>query len=211
MDNKNKDGDSDSRESYGLKISELFKTLAERKSPPCETTRIDPRNTSTTLSILKNTHGTFRSRAVLPENINQLSKCQFQRRVHLSESLPASNTAVASSQEAQLQPTLPSSNPNILAHLLGKSKMLPSGSVLSDGERFKKKEIQPHILGVQAWTKRLSCELQWMPPKVSPQTGPTNPWFFENLTDLQMKLFLGASKKHGVPRPSQTPGTPPPL
>lgn len=36
--------------------------------------------------------------------------------------------------------------------------------------------------------------------------GPTSEWFFENLTDLQRKLFLGASKKHGVPGHMQVPG-----
>ncbi|XP_056232085.1 uncharacterized protein LOC130169397 isoform X2 [Seriola aureovittata] len=205
MDSENKDGDSDSRESHGLKISEFLKALAERKSPPCDTTHIDPRNISTTLSILKNSHGTFRSRAVLHENISQLSKRQFQRRDHLSESLPVPNTAVASSQEGQLHPTLPSSNPVVLTHLLEKSKTLPSASALFVVERFKKQEIHPHILDVQAWTKQLSCEPQWMPPKMPPQTGPTNQWFFENLTDLQRKLFLGASKKHGVPRHYQMP------
>lgn len=35
--------------------------------------------------------------------------------------------------------------------------------------------------------------------------GPTSEWFFENLTDLQRKLFLGASRKHGVPRLMQVP------
>lgn len=35
---------------------------------------------------------------------------------------------------------------------------------------------------------------------LNPDQGPTNEWFFEDLTDLQTKLFLGASKKSGVPR-----------
>lgn len=162
--------------------SELLKALAERKSPP-----IDLRNISTTLSTLKNTrtgtsntHGTFRSRAVLPENIRQLSNCQFKRRDHLRESLPASvpvpapiTTAVVSSQEQQLQPRLPSSNPVILALLVEKSKMLPSVSVCSIGKQLKEHEMHPHILGVQAWTKQQSCEPQrTLPvPEQSHQTG----------------------------------------
>lgn len=195
-------------------ISDLLKALARRKSLPCDTTRIDPRNISTTLSILKNTEtGTFRSRAVLPENMSQLSKCEFKRQDHLSESLPASvpapQTAVTSSQEGQLQPSLPSSNNVILAHLVTKSNMMPSDSVISIREQLKQQEIHPYILGVQAWTKQPSCEPQWQQHKVSqpdPNPGPTNEWFLENLTDLQRKLFVGASKKYGVPKSSLMPG-----
>ncbi|XP_031161619.1 uncharacterized protein LOC116054279 isoform X2 [Sander lucioperca] len=200
MDNQNKDGDSD-RESYGLKISELLKALANRKSPT-----FVPRNISSTLQNTgtgtSNTNGTFRSRAFLPENISQLSKCQFKRRDHLRESLPASVpvlapiTGAGSSQEGQLQPSLPSSNPVILAHL-----MLPSDSVCSiEGEH----EMHPQILGVQAWTTQQLCDPLRMLPEQFPQTGPTSEWFFEDLTDLQWKLFSGASKKSGVPRNSQT-------
>ncbi|GAA6226475.1 uncharacterized protein LOC119020119 [Lates japonicus] len=216
MSDESKDGDSDSRESYRIKISDLLKALARRKSLPCDTIHIDPRNISTTLSILKNTEtGTFRSRAVLPENMSQLSKCEFKRQDHLSESLPASvpvpapHTAVTSSQEGQLQPSLPSSNNVILAHLVAKSNMLPSDSVISIREQLKKQAIHPYILGVQAWTKKPSCEPQWQQHKVSqpdPNPGPTNKWFLENLTDLQKKLFVGASKKYGVPRSSLMPG-----
>lgn len=39
---------------------------------------------------------------------------------------------------------------------------------------------------------------------IDPDPGPTSEWFFEDLTDLQWKLFSGASKKSGVPRNSQT-------
>ncbi|XP_032372733.1 uncharacterized protein LOC116690094 isoform X1 [Etheostoma spectabile] len=200
MDNQNKDGDSD-RESYGLKISELLKALDNRKSPT-----IDPRNISSTLQTMgtgiSNTNGTLRSRAFLPENISQLSKSQFKRRDHLSKSLQASVpvlapvTGVASSQEGQLQPSLPSSNHVILAHL-----MLPSDSVCSIvGEH----EMHPHVLGVQAWTTQQLCDPLRTLPEQFPQTEPTSEWFFEDLTDLQMKLFSGALKKSGVPRNSQT-------
>lgn len=158
-------------------ISELLKALAERKSPPCDMTHTDPRNISTTLSILKNTgtgtlntHMAFRSRAVLPENINRLSKCQFKRRDHLGESLNTSVPvpAVASSQEGQLQPSLAFPNPAIIAHLVDKSKMLPSDPVSSIAERLIKHEMHPHILGVQRWTKQQSFEPL---PKQMPQTG----------------------------------------
>lgn len=37
-----------------------------------------------------------------------------------------------------------------------------------------------------------------------PDTVPNNTWFFEDLMDLQRKLFLGASKKSGVLRNFQT-------
>ncbi|XP_028435077.1 uncharacterized protein LOC114556364 [Perca flavescens] len=181
----------------GKKISQLLKALANRKSPT-----IDPRNISSTLQNTgtgtSNTNGTFRSRAFLPENIRQLSKCQFKRRDHLRESLPASVpvlapiTGVASSQEGQLQPSVPSSNPVILAHL-----MLPSDSVCSIvGEH----EMHPHILGVQALTTQQICDPLRTLPEQFPQTGPTSEWFFEDLVDLQRKLFSGDLKKTGSPK-----------
>lgn len=165
-------------------ISELYKALAEVKSLPRDITRIDPRNISATLSILKNaekgtsnTRGSFRSRATLPENIRQLSKCQFPRRDQLRESLsapvalPVPNAASTSTREGQLQPSLSSSHLVFLAHLVEKSKMLPSDSISSIGERLKRHEIHPHILGVRAWSKRKSCGPQWTRSKQSPQTG----------------------------------------
>ncbi|XP_010734267.3 uncharacterized protein LOC104922993 isoform X1 [Larimichthys crocea] len=204
MDNLNKDGDSDGRESCGFQISELLKTLAERKSPPCDTTRIDPRNISSTLSVLKNrrtgmsnTGVSFRSRSVLPENISQLSKCQFKRRDHLRESLsaflpvPAPITTVASSQRGRLQPSLPSSDPVNLSDLVEKSEMQSSDLMSSIGEQLKKHEIHPHIRGKHC--ECLHCHVCHV---------PTNEWFFEDLTDLQRKLYSGASKKHGVQRHS---------
>lgn len=152
-----------------------MKALAEEKSPPRDTsTHIDPRNISTTLSILKNprtgtsnSHWDFRARAVLPENISLLSKCEFKRRDHLSESSSPSVAAPAPAtiqcQEGQLQPTLSSLNP-VIAHLT----VAPDFSV----EKFpKKQEIYPHVLGVMSWTKQLSCEPSLIPPKLSPQTG----------------------------------------
>lgn len=163
---------------FFFQISELLKTLAEKKLPPTCTICIDPRNISATLSILNNTGctcstgWTIRSKAALPENIRELSSCQFKRRDHLRESLASAVPvpAVASPQEGQLQL---SSNLVLLAHLVEKSKMLPSGSVSSIGEQLKKQEIYPHILGVQAWTQHQSCELWCTPPvrHVSPQTG----------------------------------------
>ncbi|KAG8011851.1 hypothetical protein GBF38_004212 [Nibea albiflora] len=186
-------------------ISDLLKTLAERKSPPCDTTRIDPRNISATLSALKNTGtGTsntgvsIRSRSVLPENIRQLSKCQFKRRDHLKESLsaflpvPAPITTVASSQRGQLQPSFPSSSPVNLSDLGEKSDEMQSSDLISSiGEQLKKQEIHPHVHGKRC--ECLHCHVCHV---------PTNEWFFEDLTDLQRKLYLGASKKHGVLRHS---------
>ncbi|TKS78385.1 hypothetical protein D9C73_012789 [Collichthys lucidus] len=204
MDNLNKDGDSDGRESYGFQISELLKTLAERKSPPCDTTRIDPRNISSTLSVLKNrgtgtsnTGVSFRSRSVLPENISQLSKCHFKRQDHLRESLsafrpvPAPITTVASSQRGQLQPSLPSADPVNLSELVEKSETQSSDLMSSIGEQLKKHEIHSHIRGKHC--ECLHCHVCHV---------PTNEWFFEDLTDLQRKLYSGASKKHGVQRHS---------
>ncbi|XP_036955140.1 uncharacterized protein LOC119020119 [Acanthopagrus latus] len=213
MDNQHKHGGSDSRESHGLQISELHKALAEVKSLPRDITHIDPRNIRASLSVLKNTEkgtsntrGSFRSRATLPENMSQLSNCQFPRRDQLRESLsapvplPVPNAASTSAEEGQLQPSLPSSHLVFLAHLVEKSKMLPSDSIFSIGERLKRHEIHPHILGVQAWSKRRSCGPQWIRPKQFPQTGSTTEWFFEDLVDLQRKLFLGASKQTGFQR-----------
>ncbi|KAI4820260.1 hypothetical protein KUCAC02_028244 [Chaenocephalus aceratus] len=168
-------------------ISELLAALAMRRSPS-----FDPRNISTSLSTLTNTgagpfktNGTFRSRATLPENIRQLSRRQFMRRDFLKESLPIPlaapiSTAVASSQEEHLQPSLPSSTCVFPAHLA--DKRLPSDSVGSIGERLEEREMHPHILGVQARTRRTQ-------PEQNPQSGPTSAWFFEDLTDLQRKLF----------------------
>ncbi|KAM7391276.1 hypothetical protein PAMP_021976 [Pampus punctatissimus] len=208
MDKQNKDGYSDSRESYGLKISELLKTLAEKKSSPRCTICIDPRNISATLSVLNNTGYTYntawiiRSKAVLAENIIQLSSCQFKRRDHLSESL-ASSVLVpvpvrdeASTQEGQLQPSsLSSSNLIIFSHLMDTFKMLPSGSVSSIVELLKKQEIYPHILGVQAWTKQQSCELRCMlsVTQVSLQTG-----------QLWCSITQLSSQRCGEQRSSQT-------
>lgn len=121
---------------------------------------IDPRNIASTISTLKHARGTFRSRAVLPDNISRLSKCEHQRWDHLSDSSPASKAA----QEPRLQPTAATSSPVTLLHLLEPSKALPSDSV---GERFAKLEIHPNILGVEVWTKQLSL----IPPTVSTQTG----------------------------------------
>lgn len=158
--------------------------MAEKKSPPHCTICIDPRNISTTLSILNKTGCTcstawiIRSKAVLPKNINQLSSCQFKRRNHFRESLSspvpvlAPVTAVASTPEGQLHPSSLSSNLVILAHLVEKSKKLPLGSVSSIGEQLKKQEIHPHILGVQAWTRQQS--LEWFRPaarQMSSQQG----------------------------------------
>lgn len=165
-------------------ISELHKALAEVKSLPRDITHIDPRNIRASHSVLKNTEkgtsntrGSFRSRATLPENMSQLSNCQFPRRDQLRESLsapvplPVPNAASTSAEEGQLQPSLPSSHLVFLAHLVEKSKMLPSDSIFSIGERLKRHEIHPHILGVQAWSKRRSCGPQWIRPKQFPQTG----------------------------------------
>ncbi|XP_037634487.1 uncharacterized protein LOC119493351 isoform X1 [Sebastes umbrosus] len=208
MDNQNKDGDPDSRELYGLKISELLKTLAERKSPS-----FDPRNISTSLCTLKNTgtgssntNGTFRSRAVLPENINRLSKFRFKRRDHLRESLAASVPVAAQASSQEEQPSLPSSDPVIHPLLVEESQTLPSDSVCCTGEGLSEREMHHHILGVQVSTKHQSSEPRRTPPQQFHQTGPTSEWFFEDLTDLQVKLFLGASKKSGVRRNSQTAG-----
>ncbi|CAJ1069151.1 uncharacterized protein LOC115581556 [Xyrichtys novacula] len=144
--------DPDSRESYGLKISDFLNALAKRR-PPSHTTHTDPRNISTTLSMMKNT-GSFRSRAVLPKNINQLStRSQFQRQDHLKETPPASVPV----------PTLNpagTSNTLFMAHLVRESKMVPSSeSVSSIQERLQKHEIHLFILGVRTWTKVKSCEL----------------------------------------------------
>lgn len=163
-------------------ISELLKALDEMKSPPCDTTtHIDPCNIRATLSILKNTgtdasntHRTFRSRAVLPENISLLSKCEFKRRDHLSETLPAPvpvpapATAVSQSQEGQLQSTLASLNP-VIAHLVAKSKM--SATDLPVEKQPKKQDVYPQVLDVMAWTKQPSCEPRWIPAKPPQQTG----------------------------------------
>lgn len=169
--------------SFFLQISELLRTLAEKKSPPHCTICIDPRNIDTSLSILNktgctcNTAWIIRSKAILPENISQLSSCQFKRRDHLRESLsslvpvPAPVTAVTSTQERQLQPSLLSSNLVILAHLVEKSKKLPLGSVSCIGEQLKKQEIHPQILGVQAWTRQQSWECRMTVKQVSPQQG----------------------------------------
>ncbi|XP_033181251.1 uncharacterized protein LOC117152690 [Mastacembelus armatus] len=212
MGSVKKDEDSDNRESLGLKISELLKALAERKSSPCDTTQTDSRNISATLSILKARHGTIRSRAFLPENIILLSKCEFKRWDPLSESLPATvpvpshSNAETTVPERQLQQNISPSIPVVLSHLMEKSKTPPSESTFSFGELLKKKEIYPHILGVHAWTKQHSCEPQGMPHKLSLQTGPTSEWFFEDLMDLQRKLFLGGAKKYGIPKHSHMSG-----
>lgn len=151
--------------------------MAERKSLPRDTTmHIDPRNIGTTLSILKNpatdtfnTHGAFRARAVPPENIRLLSKCEFKRRDHLSESLspsvavPAPGDLVAQSQQGQLRPSLSSLNP-VIAHLVEKSKLAAADSSVE--KQTKRQEIHPHVLDVMAWTKQLPCE---------PQCRPTQP------------------------------------
>lgn len=99
---------------------------------------------------------------MLPENIGLLSKCEFKRRDHLSESLAPSAAAPApatiQSQEGQLRSSL---NP-VIAHLVKKSKTVaPDFSV----ENVPKKQ-ECDILPVMSWTKQLSCEPLW-----TPQTG----------------------------------------
>ena len=155
-------------------MSDLLKALPQRKPPSCKIAQTDPRNRAN-LSVLKHTEkgrGTFRSRAVLPKNIKQLSNCQFKRRDYLRESLSASVpvpppiTAECSSQEGTLQ----SSNPVIPAHLVDESKILPFDSSPSVAEQLKKQETHLCILGVQAWTSHSLCEQQ-RPLKPSPQNG----------------------------------------
>ncbi|XP_032372734.1 uncharacterized protein LOC116690094 isoform X2 [Etheostoma spectabile] len=71
-------------------------------------------------------------------------------------------------------------------------------------DHLREHEMHPHVLGVQAWTTQQLCDPLRTLPEQFPQTEPTSEWFFEDLTDLQMKLFSGALKKSGVPRNSQT-------
>lgn len=167
---------------YISQLSNLLKALAEWKPPPCDVTHIDPRNISTTLSLLKtteagprHTRGTFRLRSLLPEHISKLSNRQFKRRKPLRESLPAPTprpapiTPAASFQDRQSQPSLSSTITAILAHLVEKSKMLASDSICSVGEELK--GAQPYILGVSAWSKQQSFRSQWVLPRQLPQTG----------------------------------------
>lgn len=144
-----------------FQISDLLKALAERRPrPPDPTHTIDPGNISATISALKDTRGTFRSRAVLPANISQLSEGPYLRwDHHLSESSPAPDAAQESGRP---RPTTATCSPVALLQLLERSKTLPS-----EGERFTKPEIHPDILGVGVWTKQFSV----MPPTVSTQTG----------------------------------------
>ncbi|XP_039476362.1 uncharacterized protein LOC120442974 isoform X1 [Oreochromis aureus] len=208
MDTQSKDG---SRESYELKISELLKGFAEKKTSPNESKHTNPRNIS--LSITEPgtsyNHGTFRSRAVLPKKLCQLYTCQYERLDHLRESFSAPVLVLAcipASQAGQKQPMLSFSDPVLFAHLVEKSEILASDSVIRMREQLEKQEIYPYILGVQAWRKREQREPQCMLLKQFPQTGITNKWFFKDLLDLQRKLFLGASKKSGPQKKSQTPG-----
>lgn len=154
-------------------ISELLKTLAERKSPS-----FDPRNISTSLCTLKNTgtgssktNGTFRSRAVLPENISRLSKFRFKRRDHLRESLAASVPVPAVPSSQGEQPSLPSSDPVIPPFLVEESQTLPSDSVCCTGEWLSEREMHHHILDVEVSTKHQSCEPRRTPPQQFHQTG----------------------------------------
>ncbi|XP_068452285.1 uncharacterized protein [Clinocottus analis] len=178
MDSRSSDGAF-----YGLKISDLLKALAERKSAYAGRPNISAAPAAVT------TAAAFRSRAVLPESLDRLSGRRFERRDWLKESAAASTPAtagVASSRGGQRRPgsaSSPSSHPFASALLAGGSGTPPSGTPL----RFS---------GGQTRLRRPP----WTPPKPSRQTGPTSEWFFEDLEDLQRKLFLGASKKYGVPR-----------
>ncbi|TNN66559.1 hypothetical protein EYF80_023245 [Liparis tanakae] len=162
-----------------LKISDLLKTLSERKS---SAGRRDVRAARSTPGPGASA-GDFRSRAVFPQNLDQLSSCRFERRDWLRESAAASPP----SRESQPRPGVPASHTVIFTLLAGKSETLPSG-------------MRPDILSLQAWTRPPSRGAPWTPPESSGPTGPTSEWFFEDLEDLQRKLFLGASKKSGVPR-----------
>ncbi|MEQ2315412.1 hypothetical protein AMECASPLE_022038 [Ameca splendens] len=110
MDNQNKDGDPESAEFYGIKMSDLFMAMADWKPTP-DVSHIDPRNIGSTLSILNKTgrgtgFETVRSRWVLPENIKQLSSCRYRRKDYLREtflaSVPAPITTEGSPHEGQL-------------------------------------------------------------------------------------------------------------
>ncbi|XP_005924550.1 uncharacterized protein LOC102293657 isoform X2 [Haplochromis burtoni] len=204
MDSQNKDG---SRESYELKISELLKGFAERKTSPNESIHANISLSITEPGTSYN-HGNFRSRTVLPKKLCQLSTCQYERQDHLRESFSAPVLVLAcipASQAGQKQPTLSFPDPVLFAHLVEKSEILASDSVILIREQLEKQEIYPYILGVQGWRKREQREPQCLLRKQFPQTGTTNKWFFKDLLDLQRKLFLGASKKSGALRKSQTP------
>lgn len=63
------------------------------------------------------------------------------------------------------------SDPVLFAHLVEKSEILASDSVILMREQLEKQEIYPYILGVQAWRKREQREPQCMLLKQFPQTG----------------------------------------
>lgn len=89
-------------------MSDLLMVFPEKKPPPRDISHINPRNIISTLSTLNQTErGTgLRSGSVLPENIRQLSSCQFKRKDYLRETFPASVPspipAERSSHEGQL-------------------------------------------------------------------------------------------------------------
>lgn len=62
-------------------------------------------------------------------------------------------------------------DPVFFAHLVEKSEIPASDSVILIREQLEKQEIYPYILGVHAWRKREQREPQCLLPKQFPQTG----------------------------------------
>ncbi|XP_029619736.1 uncharacterized protein LOC115200664 [Salmo trutta] len=219
MGNRRRKRGSEHRDSYGfIKISELLTQLAVRTTPP---NGLLPRNVSLlpsfTLPAVRETTTTTRSKAQLPECITRLSDTQCRKWYHQRQATPfsASNPTPAlnprpapnspghtaapasadSSQPGRERPSLVSSDLFFLPYLAARETAKGCDSLSLVRDLFQRGEVCPDILGVKEWSSQRPAvwtkDTAVAQQRMSIEPGVTSVHYFEDLRDLQRKLFKG--------------------
>ncbi|KAK6305901.1 hypothetical protein J4Q44_G00228260 [Coregonus suidteri] len=182
----------------GFKISELLTQLAVRRTTPPNGPL--PHNVSL-LPTVQGTNATTRSKAQLPECITRLSDTQCRKWYHQRQATPFSGST----------PT-PALNPTLAGHTpapASANSSQPGGErsslvspdsfflpYLAARETVKRCDslVCPDILGVKEWSKQRPAawtKATTAPQRMSIEPGVTSVHYFEDLRDLQRKLFKG--------------------
>ncbi|XP_042187125.1 uncharacterized protein LOC112262491 [Oncorhynchus tshawytscha] len=218
MGNRRRKRGREHKDSYGIKISELLTQLAVRTTPPNGPL---PRNISLlpsfTLPAVRETTDTTRSKAQLPECITRLSDTQCRKWYHQRPATPFSSStptpalnprpapntpghttglaSTNSSQPRSKRPSLVSPDLFFLPYLAAwrTAKSCDSLSLVRD--LFQKGEVCPDILGLKEWSNQRPAA--WIKDtavaaqRMAIEPGVNSVHYFEDLRDLQRKLFRG--------------------